>query len=293
MSDRAASDRAEGLGGSMVAIITPFRDGEVDLAAFDGIVEWHIESGTSGIVVAGTTGEAATLHAEEREMLSRRAVEIAAGRCHVMVGTGTNCTRTSVEITRAATGWGVDSVLVVTPYYNKPPQEGLFQHYREVAAAAAGLPVVAYDVPGRTGVTFREETVQRLAEISNIVALKDATLDLERAARLVRDTDLAILSGDDASTLAMMKTGAKGVISVAANVVPAAMAKLCADLDADVHARLGPLFKALFVQSNPIPTKWALARMGRIQNELRLPLVPLDPSHESTVQAALEHAGAL
>jgi len=287
------SDPAAGLSGSLVAIISPFRDGDLDLDAYAELVEWHIASGTSGIVVAGTTGEAATLHPEERETLSRRAVEIAAGRCHVMVGTGTNCTRTSVEITRAATKWGVDSVLVVTPYYNKPPQEGLVQHYRAVAEAADDLPVVAYDVPGRTGITIREDTVKRLAEIDNIVALKDATLDLERAERLARDTDLAILSGDDAATLAMMKTGAMGVVSVAANVVPAAMAKLCFDLDADVHEQLGPLFKALFVQSNPIPTKWALAEMGRIRDELRLPLVPLAPSHRASVRSALERAGAL
>jgi len=287
------SDRTAGLRGSLVAIVTPFRDGDVDLDAFSSLVAWHLESGTSGIVVAGTTGEAATLHPEERETLSRRAVELAAGRCHVMVGTGTNCTRTSVEITRAARNWGVDSVLVVTPYYNKPPQEGLVQHYRAVAAAADDLPVVAYDVPGRTGITIREETVRRLAEIDNIVALKDATLDLERAERLARDTDLVILSGDDACTLAMMRSGAKGVVSVAANVVPAAMAKLCNDLDANVHEQLGSLFKALFVQSNPIPTKWALAQMGRIRNEVRLPLVPLDPSHEPAVRAALQQAGAL
>jgi 4-hydroxy-tetrahydrodipicolinate synthase len=275
----------------MVAIVSPFRDGELDMAAFEALVAWHLAEGTRGIVVAGTTGEAATLHGEERELLSRKAVELCAGRAHVMVGTGTNCTRRSVELTRAATNWGVDSVLAVTPYYNKPPQEGLFQHYK--AIAAVGLPVVAYDVPGRTGVTIREETVKRLAEIDNIVALKDATLDLERAARLAKQTGLAILSGDDASTLAMMRSGARGVVSVTANVAPAAMAKLCADLDEAEHERLTPLFKALFVQSNPIPVKWALARMGRIENELRLPLVPLARAHEKVVARALSQAGLL
>jgi 4-hydroxy-tetrahydrodipicolinate synthase len=279
--------------GSFVAIITPFRDGALDIEAFEALVEWHLESGTNGIVLAGTTGEAATLHLEEKEMLCRRTRAIVGNRCHVMVGTGTNCTRTSVELTRAATNWDVDSVLVVTPYYNKPPQEGLLQHYRAVAAAAGELPVVAYDVPGRTGVTIREETVQRLAEIDNIVALKDATLDLERAERLASGTGLAILSGDDACTLAMMRSGARGVVSVAANVVPKAMAALCRDLDESIHERLGPLFKALFVQSNPIPTKWALERMGRIRNELRLPLVPLDESFAPVVESALRSAGAL
>jgi len=279
------------LGGSMVAIVSPFRDGAIDMAAFEALVAWHLEEGTSGIVVAGTTGEAATLHGEERELLSRKAVEICAGRAHVMVGTGTNCTRTSVELTRAAANWGVDSVLAVTPYYNKPPQAGLVEHYR--AIAAVGLPVVAYDVPGRTGVTIAEETVKRLAEIENIVALKDATLDLERAGRLAKQTGLVILSGDDAATLAMMRDGARGVVSVTANVAPAAMAKLCADLDEGVHERLAPVFKALFVESNPIPVKWALARMGRIANELRLPLVPLARVHEATVEGALSQAGLL
>jgi len=279
--------------GSLVAIITPFRDGALDIEAFESLVQWHLESGTNGIVLAGTTGEAATLHLEEKETLCRRTRAIVGDRCHVMVGTGTNCTRTSVELTLAATNWDVDSVLVVTPYYNKPPQEGLLQHYRAVAAAAGELPVVAYDVPGRTGVTIREETVQRLAEIDNIVALKDATLDLERAERLASGTGLAILSGDDACTLAMMRGGARGVVSVAANVVPAAMAALCRDRDESIHERLGPLFKALFVQSNPIPTKWALERMGRIRNELRLPLVPLDESHAPAVESALRSAGAL
>ncbi|MHC4939041.1 MAG: 4-hydroxy-tetrahydrodipicolinate synthase [Planctomycetota bacterium] len=279
------------LKGSLVAIVTPFKDGAIDVAAFEALVAWHLEQGTRGIVVAGTTGEAATLHGEERELLSRKAVELCAGQAHVMVGTGTNCTRTSVELTRAATKWGVDSVLAVTPYYNKPPQEGLVQHYR--AMADVGLPVVAYDVPGRTGVTLREETIHRIAEIDNVVALKDATLDLERAARLAKQTSLAILSGDDAATLPMMREGAKGVVSVAANVAPAAMARLCSDLDEAEHQRLSPLFKALFVQSNPIPVKWALARMGRIENELRLPLVPLDPVHEAAVEGALSQAGLL
>ncbi|MEM8882794.1 MAG: 4-hydroxy-tetrahydrodipicolinate synthase [Planctomycetota bacterium] len=279
------------LHGSLVAIVTPFRNGDLDLDTFGALVEWHIEQGTNGIVVAGTTGEAATLHAEEREQLSRRAVEIAAGRVHVMVGTGTNCTRTSVELTRAATQWGVDSVLAVTPYYNKPTQEGLVQHY--AAMAEVGLPVVAYDVPGRTGVTIAEETVHRIAGIENIVALKDATLDLERAARLAKETGLVMLSGDDAATLAMMRDGAKGVVSVAANVAPQAMAKLCADLDEEIHNKLSPLFQALFVQTNPLPVKWALARMGRIANELRLPLVPMDAAYESDVEQALAQAGLL
>jgi 4-hydroxy-tetrahydrodipicolinate synthase len=269
--------------GSLVAIVSPFRDGELDLEAFSGLVEWHLASGTSGIVVAGTTGEAATLRGEEREILCRRALEIVNGRCPVVVGTGTNATATSVEATRAATKWGVQGFLVVTPYYNKPTQEGLYRHFEAVAEAAGGLPVIAYDVPGRTGVTIEEETVKRLAGIPGIVALKDATHDVERAARLAGETDLDILSGEDSLTLPLMRSGAKGVISVAANVVPDRMARLAAELDEGLHEKLLPLFRALFVRSNPIPAKFALSRMGRIRNELRLPLVPLAEACKETV----------
>ena len=279
--------------GSLVAIVTPFADGELDLKAFSELVEWQVASGTAGIVVSGTTGEAATLHGEEREILSRRALDVVNGRCPVVVGTGSNATAASVELSRAATGWGVQGLLVVTPYYNKPTQEGLFRHFEAVAAAAKGTPVIAYDVPGRTGVTIEEETVHRLAELPGIAALKDATLDVERAHRLAAETSLDILSGDDASTLALLRGGATGVISVAANVVPGRMARLVAEQDEALHEALLPLFRALFVQSNPIPLKFALSRMGRIRNELRLPLVPLSDECKGGVIDALRGVGAL
>jgi len=279
--------------GSMVAIVTPMRSGEVDLDAFAALVEWQIAAGTSAIVVCGTTGEAATLKPEERAALCRRAVAVAKGRCPVVMGTGTNATWSTVAATREARGLGADGALVVTPYYNKPTQEGLFRHFEAVAAACDGLPILAYDVPGRTGVTIAEETVHRIAALGPVVALKDATRDVERAGRLARGTRLAILSGDDALTLAMMREGAKGVISVAANVVPEAMARLCREQDAALHETLAPLFRALFVESNPIPVKWALARMGRIRNELRLPMTPLSSRHEGAVAEALRSAGAL
>ncbi len=279
--------------GSLVAIVTPFKGGEVDRAAFAALVEWQIEEGTRGIVVGGTTGESATLHVEEREALTRSALEIAGDRCPVIVGTGTNDTRTSVELSRAAVEWGAAGLLVVTPYYNKPTQTGLEAHFKAVAEAAAGCPVILYDVPGRTGVTIEEGTLHRLAEVPGLVALKDATHDIERAARLAADTPLTILSGDDAQTLPMMANGAVGVISVAANVVPAQMARLCATQDPDLHAGLVPLFTALFCQTNPIPLKFALAEMGRIRNELRLPLTPLDAPHHETVRDALRHVGAM
>jgi len=279
--------------GSLVAIVTPFRDGQVDLDAFTALVEWQIENGTSGIVVAGTTGEAATLQPGEREQLCRRALQVAEKRCPVIMGTGTNATWSSVQFTRDAVSWGVDGLLVVTPYYNKPTQAGLLAHFEEVARSAAGVPVIAYDVPGRTGVTFEETTVHRLAEIDGIVALKDATHDVERAARLAKDTPLTILSGDDALTLEFMKGGAAGVVSVVANIVPDRMAQLCADRDAATHERLQPLFRASMIETNPLPTKYALAQMGKIQNELRLPLVPLSRESEPAVLDALRSAGAL
>ncbi len=283
--------------GSLVAIVSPFRDGALDLDAFTGLLEWHLESGTSGIVVCGTTGEAATLHFEEKEQLTRRAVEVCGGKIPVIAGTGTNATWSTEQLTRAAAGWGIDGLLVVTPYYNKPTQEGLFRHFEVAVRAGGGCPVILYDVPGRTGVTIAEPTIHRLAKLPGVVALKDATHDVERAARLVAETPLTILSGDDALTPAIMDVGGKGVISVAANMVPAGMARLCAEhADGTAGAtreQLAPLFVAEFVESNPIPAKFALAHMGRITNELRLPLVPLAPEHEDTVLAALRTADAI
>jgi 4-hydroxy-tetrahydrodipicolinate synthase len=282
---------ADAFAGSIVAIVTPFKDGEIDLDAFASLVEWHVASGTSGIVVAGTTGESATLHPEEREALCRRAVAAAKRRIPVIAGTGTNATWSTVQLTRAAVQWGADALLVVAPYYNKPTQEGLFRHFEEAARAAGGRPVILYDVPSRTAVTIQEPTVKRLAKVKGIVALKDATGDLDRTDRL--SSDLTMLAGDDATTLDVMRRGAKGVISVAANVVPEKMARLCRDKDARLHEELSPLFKSLFVETNPIPVKFALQRMGRIRNELRLPLVPLTAQHEPAVLDALRRAGAI
>ena len=276
--------------GSMVAIVTPFADGELDIEAFSGLVEWQLASGTNGLVVCGTTGEAATLHAEEKEILCRRALELAKGSVPVVLGTGGNATAASVQLTQAAKGWGADGALVVTPYYNKPNQEGLYQHF--AAIAKVGLPMVAYDVPGRTGVTLAEETVHRIAELDSVVALKDATLDVERAGRLASDTSLDILSGDDGMTLPMMQRGAVGVISVAANVVPDQMAQLCAEQDQALHEHLTPLFVELFCDTNPIPLKFALSALGRIRNELRLPLVPLSTELEPVVLEALRQTQA-
>ncbi len=282
---------ADAFAGSIVAIVTPFEDGEVDLDAFASLVEWHVASGTSGIVVAGTTGESATLHPEERETLCRRAIAAARGRVPVIAGTGTNATWSTVQLTRAAAQWGADAMLVVAPYYNKPTQEGLFLHFEAAARAAGGRPVILYDVPSRAAVTIQEPTVKRLARVPGIVALKDATGALDRVGRLAED--LTVLAGDDVTTLECMRRGAKGVISVAANVIPEKMARLWRDRDERLHAELAPLFKALFVETNPIPVKFGLHRMGRIRNELRLPLVPLSADHEPAVADALRAAGAI
>jgi len=284
------SDSVVDFSGSLVAIVTPFTDGAVDYDAFSALVAWQVEEGTNGIVVGGTTGESATITDLERESMTRGALEICSGRCPVVVGTGTNNTASSVELTRAAAEWGVGGVLAVTPYYNKPPQEGLYRHFKAMAEAAGETPVMLYDVPGRTGVTIEEATIHRLAEIDNITALKDATHDVERAGRLAKETPLTILSGDDGLTLPMMRVGATGVVSVAANVVPAAMARLCAERDTTLHEKLTPLFKALFVETNPVPLKYALASMGRIRNELRLPLVPLSAGCQAEVGNALAAA---
>jgi len=281
------------LGGSIVALVTPFSEDRLDLAAFTDLLEWQVASGTAGICVAGTTGEAATLRPGEREALCRRAREVLKGRCPLLVGTGTNATWSSVEATREAAACGVDGVLVVAPYYNKPSQEGIVRHFEAVARAAGGLPVVAYDVPGRAAVRIEEKTVHRLARIPGLAAFKDAAGDVERAGRIARDTGLAVLCGDDALTLDMMDRGARGVISVAANVVPGAMARLVRERSREIHARLQPLFKALFLEANPIPVKFALASMGRIRNELRLPLTPLVEAHHAAVRGAVQAAGEL
>lgn len=281
------------LAGSIVAIVTPFSEDRLDLAAFSDLLEWHLASGTSAVCVAGTTGEGATLRPGERDALCRRAREVLKGRCPLVAGAGTNATWSSVEAAREAAAAGADALLVVVPYYSKPPQEGIVRHFEAVARAAAGVPLIAYDVPGRTAVRLEEETVRRLARVPGVVALKDATGDLERAGRIARGTPLTVLSGDDAHTLAMMERGARGVVSVAANVVPAAVAALVRDRSREAQERLQPLCKALFVESNPVPVKFALAAMGRIRNELRLPLTPLAEAHHASVRAALQAAGAL
>ncbi len=288
--------------GSMVALVTPMReDGAVDIEALGDLVEFHIESGTDALVVAGTTGEASTLDEQEHCGLIGQVVEMAAGRVPVIAGTGANCTREAIELTRCAMEQGADACLLVTPYYVKPTQEGLYQHFKAVAAAVP-IPQILYNVPGRTGCDLRNETVERLASVSNIVGIKDATGDLVRGRELIERCGdrLDVYSGDDATTMELVLMGAKGCISVTANVAPHAMhemisAALAGDRATaeEINDRLMPLHKGLFVESNPIPVKWALYEMGRIPAGIRLPMTFLAEQYHDTVRRALKHAGVL
>jgi 4-hydroxy-tetrahydrodipicolinate synthase len=293
------------LTGSLVAIVTPMRPGGVlDLDALRALIDWHVAEGTDGIVVVGTTGESPTVDFDEHCLLIKTAVEHAGRRVPVIAGTGANSTREAIELTEYAKTAGAQSCLSVVPYYNKPTQEGLYRHF--AAIAKVGLPVILYNVPGRTVADLGNETVLRLADVPGIVGLKDATADLGRASELLRGLhaggrrDFAVYSGDDITSLPLLMMGGHGVISVTANVAPRLMSAMCkAALAGDFPAarvandRLLPLHRKLFVEANPIPVKWGLAEMGRIGGELRLPLVPLAPQFHDTVRSALREAGCL
>lgn len=286
--------------GSIVALVTPMDgEGRIDYGALERLVAFHVEAGSDGLVVGGTTGESPTLTADELESLVRRTVELAGGRLPVIAGSGTSSTARSTDLTRRVCAAGADACLVVTPYYNRPTQDGLLRHYRAVADAAEA-PVILYNVPGRTACDLTAETARRLSEHPRIVAIKDATADIGRARELhERCADaLAVLSGDDRTALELMQAGARGVISVTANVAPAAMAAMCrsalaGDVDAAAaqDARLQPLHVGLFVESNPIPVKFALHAMGLIAAGIRLPLTWLRSDHQATVLEALRAAG--
>lgn len=290
------------ISGSIVALVTPMhRDGAVDWEALRRLVEWHVAEGTNAIVAVGTTGESATLDVDEHLDVIRAVVKTAAGRVPVIAGTGANSTREAIELTRAAIATGADASLLVTPYYNKPTQEGLYQHYKAIAEAVA-LPQILYNVPGRTGVDMQNATVARLAGLPNIVGIKDATGNVERGAELIRlvGDRMAVFSGDDATAHELILRGAKGNISVTANVAPGQMSRICAAAlrgDADEARRLNEpvaaLHRDLFIESNPIPVKWALHEMGRIDTGIRLPLTVLSEAAREPVRAALRQAGVL
>jgi 4-hydroxy-tetrahydrodipicolinate synthase len=282
--------------GSLVAIVTPFRNGKVDERAFADLIEWQIANGTNGIVPCGTTGESATLTHEEHRRVVRLTVEVVNRRVPVIAGTGSNSTDEAVSLTRHAKEAGAEGALLITPYYNKPTQEGLYRHYKAVAEAV-DVPLVLYNIPGRTGVNMLPATVARLAVLKNIVGIKEGSGSVQQASEIAQTCGdrLTVLSGDDALTLPMMAVGAKGVITVTANVAPKEMAQLTASFLAGrldearrIHFALSPLFAALFYETNPIPVKEALAMMGKIDSELRLPLCTMGADNRNQLAKVLK-----
>lgn len=288
------------ISGSLVALVTPMDSrGDLDWVALERLIDFHLEQGTDGIVAVGTTGESATLDMNEHKEAIRRVVGQVAGRIPVIAGTGANSTREAVELTEAARSVGADACLLVTPYYNKPTQEGLYQHHRYIAEAVA-IPQILYNVPGRTACDMLPETVDRLAGISNIVGIKEATGDLQRARELIdRVADrISVYSGDDATAAELILLGGKGNISVTANVAPRQIHELCkaalagdADTARQINESLMTLHKMMFIESNPIPVKWALHEMGLIGDGLRLPLTPLSARCHEPVREALRQCG--
>lgn len=290
--------------GSIVALVSPmFEDGTIDYDSYRNLIEMHIAAGTNAIVAVGTTGESPTVDYDEHNELVRVAVETAGGRIPVIAGTGSNSTKEAIELSAYAASVGADATLQVVPYYNKPTQEGLFQHFKAISDAV-DIPIILYNVPGRTVADLKNDTVLRLLELPNIIGLKDATGDLGRASellsRLPKDREFAIYSGNDDSALALMLMGGAGVISVTANVAPELMSRMCAMALAndvmgarEINDRLMPLHKELFCGPNPIVPKWALHRMGLIPPGIRLPLTPLSPSKHEQVERALMVGGCI
>ncbi len=288
--------------GSIVAIVSPMRDdGALDFEAYRRLIEWHVAEGTNAIVAVGTTGESPTVDPDEHGELIRVAVEAVKGHIPVIAGTGGNSTREAIELTRHAKAVGAAATLQVVPYYNKPTQEGLYQHFRKIAETV-DLPVILYNVPGRTVADLANDTTVRLSDVPGIVGIKDATGDLARASDLLKrlPSHFAVYSGNDDTALAMMLLGGHGVISVTANVAPKLMSELAKSALAgdlararQINNQLLPLHLKLFVEPNPIPVKWALAKMGRIPGGIRLPLTPLSMPAEPVVLAAMKDAGLL
>ena len=291
------------LQGSLVALVTPMKaDGSLDFDALGGLIEWQIESGTDGIVSVGTTGESATISVPEHLEIIEKTIEFVDGRVPVIAGTGGNSTQEAVELTQKASELGADYVLIVTPYYNKPNQEGLFQHFIKIADTVE-IPQILYNVPSRTACDLRPETVMRLANHQNIIGIKEALDDYERLSELLRvsrsiadQKNFSVFSGDDPSFNSFMANGGDGVISVAANVVPKQISQICSlnlsdqfDDAKELNAVLQNLYELLFIESNPIPVKWMLNKMGRIQSGIRLPLLPLNQVfHEKTINEMIK-----
>lgn len=287
--------------GSLVAIVTPFKKGKLDEKALGDLIDWQIAQSTHGIVPCGTTGESATLTHEEHERVVAFTVEAAARRVPVIAGSGSNSTTEAIALTKHAKKAGADGALLITPYYNKPTQEGLYRHYKAVAEAV-DLPIVLYNIPGRTSVNMLPQTVARLASIKTIVAIKEGSGSLQQVSDIIQSCGerMAVLSGDDALTLPMMALGARGVITVTANIVPKDMAKMVEAFAAGklkdaqkLHYKMSPLFAALFFETNPIPVKEALGMMGKCAAELRLPLCPMAADTRDKLSRALKDYGLI
>ena len=290
------------IAGSMVALVTPMdAQGGLDWDALSKLVDFHLQEGTDAIVAVGTTGESATLEVEEHIEVIKRVVAQVAGRVPVIAGTGGNSTRESIELTRAAKEVGADACLLVTPYYNKPTQEGLYLHFRHIAEAV-DIPQILYNVPGRTACDMLPETVERLSKIDNIIGIKEATGDMQRAQDIISrvSPDFLVYSGDDATAVELMLLGGKGNISVTANVAPRAVSDMCAaamrgeaEVARAINDRLMPLHKVLFIESNPIPVKWAMYEMGKMEDGIRLPLTPLSSRCHEPLRQAMRQCGVL
>lgn len=288
--------------GSLVALVTPMQaDGSVDETSLADLIEFHIENGTDGIVAMGTTGESATLNESEHCYVVRRVVEMVKGRIPVIAGTGSNSTHEAIALTRCAKEAGADACLLVTPYYNKPTQEGLYLHHKAIAEAV-DIPQILYNVPGRTAVDMLAETVERLSSVSNIVGVKEATGDIDRARDILArcGSEFAIYSGDDATGMELMLAGGHGVISVTTNIAPASMHQMCSaalqgdkETAAQLNEQLMGLHTNLFVEANPIPVKWALFEMGMIGETLRLPLTVLSAQYHDIIRQSLRQAGVI
>jgi 4-hydroxy-tetrahydrodipicolinate synthase len=287
--------------GSMVALVTPFKDGKVDWQSLENLIEFHIQNGTRGIVPCGTTGESATLSHEEHDAVVKTVVNTVNKRVPVIAGTGSNSTAEAVRLTRAAEKSGTDGALMISPYYNRPTQEGIYQHYRKVASEV-GIPIIVYNIPGRTGSKIEPETLARMAEIDNIAGVKEATGSVDQAIDVIRlcGDRLAVYSGEDSLIFSLMALGGKGVISTVANVAPkqtAELAEACLKGDWErgraLQFKLIPLIRSLFIETNPIPVKTALSLMGKCSGELRLPLTPIAEGNLKKLNQAMADFGLL
>ena len=287
--------------GAITAIVTPFKDGRFDEKVYEELIEWQIKEGIHGIVPCGTTGEASTLDYDEHYRVIEVAVKVVNRRVPVIAGTGSNSTTETIEITEKAKQLGADAALIVTPYYNKPSQEGLYRHYKAVAEAV-DIPIVLYNVPGRTSVNLLPSTVARLAELRNIVALKEATGDMKQVSEIIRlcGDKISVVSGDDFTTLTLLALGGRGVISVSSNVAPRLVAEMFNAWDKgdikkarEIHYRLEPLNAAMFIETNPIPVKTALAMMGKIAEDFRMPLCEMSKANRERLEGVLRSMGLI